>query len=70
MTDAIDVELLELAGKLERKIHPLREDLEELLPSAPLREAKEERLAEAEKIYCQIMREIQDARGQCSLFDE
>lgn len=70
MTDAVDVELLELAGKLEQKIRLLREDLEDLLPSAPMRGEKEERLAEMETCYAEILREVQGANGQCSLFEE
>ena len=70
MTDAVDVELLELAGKLERKIRLLKEDLEDLLPSAPMREAKEERLAEMETCYAEILREVQGANGQVQLFGE
>jgi len=70
MTDAIDVELLELAGKLEQKIRLLREDLEDLLPSAPMRAAKEERLAEMEKCYAEILREVDAAQGQVQLFGE
>jgi hypothetical protein len=67
MMDAVDVELLELAGKLEQKIRLLREDLEDLLPSAPMREAKEERLAEMEKCYAEILHEVDAANGQCLL---
>lgn len=70
MTDAVDVELLELAGKLEQKIRLQREDLEDLLPSAPMRGAKEERLAEMEKCYAEILREVDAAQGQGQLFGD
>ena len=63
-------EIAQRAAELERKICSLREETENLPVHAPKRILSRARLEELEREYALVMRDLNDAQGQKTLFEE
>ena len=68
--DAAAIEKAERAAELERKIRELRDDIEQYPPLAPIRVGKLEKLAAYEREYGALLRDLDEIRGQKTLFGE